>query len=277
MTAVAVPVDRVARARAVLDRAEARTGTRRRLWSAPVPALVPTAPVSPAPVRHGGATAPARVPGVREHGRPALPVDSRLAVLMTSLDRGTTLTVAGSTSLLLALLAEASATGSWVAMVGLPGVGVLAADQLGLALERVVLVPDPGPDGPRVLAALLDGMDAVVVGEVALSDADRRRLSARARERSAVLLTTTPWPGASVAIHATVSRWGGVGRGDGRLRDGMLTVSRYGRGAAARGWSGEVVLPGTWGEAGLGSRVEEPRPDASSRPFLLEPAERRVG
>jgi len=218
MTAVAVPVDRVARARAVLDRAEARTGTRRRPWSAPVPALVPTAPVPPAVVPPAAAVAPAGIPGVRGHGRPALPVDSRLSVLMPSLDRGTTLTVAGSTSLLLALLAEASAAGSWVAMVGLPGVGVLAAAQLGLALERVVLVPDPGPDGPRVLAALLDGMDAVVVGEVALTDSDRRRLSARARERSAVLLTTTPWPGASVAIHATVSRWGGVGRGDGRLR-----------------------------------------------------------
>jgi len=194
---------------------------------------------------------------------------------MPSLDRGATLTVAGSTSLLLALLAEASATGSWVAMVGLPGVGVLAAAQLGLALERVVLVPDPGPDGPRVLAALLDGMDAVVVGEVALTDSDRRRLSARARERSAVLLSTTPWPGASVAIHATVSRWGGVGRGDGRLRDGMLAVSRFGRGAAARGWSGEVVIPGTWLEADRGSRVVDPLPDAI--PFLLEPVERRVG
>lgn len=270
MTAVAVPVDRAARARAVLDRAEARTGTPRRPWSAPVPA-----PVPPALVAHGGATASAGVPGVREHGRPALPVDPRLSVLMPSLDRGATLTVAGSTSLLLALLAEASATGSWVAMVGLPGVGVLAAAQLGLALERVVLVPDPGPDGPRVLAALLDGMDAVVVGEVALTDSDRRRLSARARERSAVLLSTTPWPGASVAIHATVSRWGGVGRGDGRLRDGMLAVSRFGRGAAARGWSGEVVIPGTWLEADRGSRVVDPLPDAI--PFLLEPVERRVG
>ncbi|WP_372594712.1 hypothetical protein [Actinotalea sp.] len=247
MTAVAVPVDRAARARAVLAEAEGRAGTRRS-WSARTPVVqVPVPPDAAVPSS-----------GARDGHRPdshALPVDPRLAGLLPSLDRGTTLTVAGSTSLLLALLAEASAAGSWVALVGMPGVGVLAASQLGLALDRVVLVPDPGPEGSRVLAALLDGMDAVVVGAVALSDADRRRLSARARERSAVLLTTTPWPGASVVLTASVSRWGGVGRGEGRLRDGVLTVDRQGRGAAGRGWRGEVVLPGTGSGRGPGART----------------------
>lgn len=241
MTAVAVPVDRVARARAVLAEAEGRAGT--------------------------------RLPGP-----PALPVDPRLAGLLPSLVRGTTLTVAGSTSLLLALLAEASATGGWVALVGLPGVGVLAASQLGLVLDRVVLVPDPGPDAPRVLAALLDGMDAVVVGAVALSDADRRRLSTRARERSAVLLTTTTWPGASVVLTATATRWDGVGRGAGRLRDGVLTVSRQGRGAAGQGWRGEVAMPGTGRARGKDTRTETVRSAAAREPVALGRHEgRRVG
>ena len=212
--------DRELLARAVLARAEQQTGTQRQ-WDPPV----------------------GRVP---EHAGGALPVAPFVAALLPGgLTRGLTLCVSGSTSLVLTLLAEASAAGGWVAVVGMPAVGVLAAHQLGLALDRVVLVPDPGPDGPRVLAALVDGVDAVVVGDVALADADRRRLSARARERASVLVATTPWPGASVVLSVEGTRWSGVGRGDGRLRDRVLTVSRYGRGAAARGWRGEVQLHGS--------------------------------
>ncbi len=223
---------RAALARAVLATAEERTGTRRQPWSRAADG--PAVPQDE--VRH--TIRPGRHD---EHG--ALPIAPGLAPLLPSgLVRGTTLSVAGSTSLVLALLAEASAAGAWVAVVGMPGVGVLAAHQLGLALDRVVLVPDPGPDCPRVVAALVDGVDAVVVGDVALADADRRRLSSRARERSAVLVTTSPWPGASVVLTVERTRWSGVGRGDGRLRDRVLSVSRVGRGAAARGWRGEVHL-----------------------------------
>lgn len=226
-------LDRAAVARAVLARAEERTGTVRRPWD------------------RGETRGPAR-----DHGVRALPVDPTLdALLPHGLERGTTLTVAGSTSLLLATLARASADGAWVAVVGLPAVGLLAAHQLGLSLERLVLVPDAGPDGPRVLATMVDGVDAVVVGEVALTDADRRKLSARARERSAVLLSTGPWPGASVVLTAQGSRWSGVGRGEGRLRTRTLTVSREGRGAAGRGWRGEVPLPGLG--AARGTRLLE--------------------
>jgi len=105
------------------------------------------------------------------------------------------------------------------------------------------------------VAALLDGVDAVVVGpQVALSDADRRRLSARARERSAVLLATTPWPGAAVVLTAGASRWEGLGRGDGRLRSRRLSVRRGGRGSAAQSWQTEVVLPAQpLGTAGVGT------------------------
>ncbi|MCW2631720.1 MAG: hypothetical protein JWR88_682, partial [Pseudonocardia sp.] len=43
------------------------------------------------------------------------------------LRRGSTVAVRGSTSLLLALLAEASAGGAWSAVVGMPGLGLVAA------------------------------------------------------------------------------------------------------------------------------------------------------
>lgn len=269
MPALATPVparpgpagtDRAALARAVLSRAEERTGARR--WVRPL-LLPPADGVAAGPLASAGQPHPDAI-GL------TLPVSGLLAGLLPSrgLDRGTTVVVAGSTSLVLGLLAEASRAGGWVAVVGMPGLGVLAAAQQGLDLDRLVLVPEAGPDGPLVVAALLDGVDAVVVGpRVALTDADRRRLSARARERSAVLLPTTPWPGAAVVLTAGDSRWEGVGRGDGRLRSRRLDVRRGGRGTAAQGWLGEVRLPTEPWLPGEGLDAEV-RLDAEERPIV---------
>ena len=267
--------DRAARAWAALARAEERTGTDR--W------VRPSRPVVLPGVTQD--TLPVMVSQPMEQVEPAsaerqLPVAPPLKALLPSggLDRGSTVVVSGSMSLTLALLAEASRAGSWVAVVGLPGVGVLAAHQLGLCLDRVVLVPAPGPDGPTVVAALLDGVDVVVVGpEVALGPTDRRRLSARARERSSVLLPTTPWPGAQVVLTAESSRWQGLGRGWGRLSSRQLTVHRAGRGTAAITQRCEVALPAppapwqdgapatpTWHE-----RPEETRPGSGDLDVVL--------
>jgi hypothetical protein len=129
-------------------------------------------------------------------------------------------------------------------MVGLPAVGLLAAQQAGVVLDRLALVPRPGPDAPTVLAALLDGVDLVVVGDdAALVDSDRRRLTARARERGTVLLSTTPWPGAHVVLTAEPVGWTGLGAGHGHLDRHRLAVTRAGRGSAGRGVRAEVVLP----------------------------------
>lgn len=261
--------ERAARARAVLARAEERTGTQG--WVRPVrsvhaerrteprtealvqgrsssttlqvssvsavPSLTTATRAQPVePVPAGDPHAPERQLPVRADLAPLLPLGA--------LSRGSTVVVAGSTSLVLGLLAEASGAGSWVALVGLPGVGVLAAHELGLALDRVVLVPDPGADGPTVVAALLDGVDVVVVGpQTALGDGDRRRLSERARERSSVLVPTTPWPGAHVVLTARSEEWEGLGRGHGRLRSRRLVVDRQGRGSAAQPVQAQVTLP----------------------------------
>lgn len=252
-------VDRVALARAVLARAEQRTGTegwaRPRSSTAPALAVRPEAPAASAAVpgsgpsrSHGPSVLAGLVTEVEPPAGRMLPVHAGLAGLLPAgaLERGSTVVVAGSASLTLALLARASREGSWVALVGLPEMGVLAAHQAGFDLGRVVLVPDPGPDGPRAVAALLDGVDVVVVGaRVALGHGDRRRLSARARERSAVLLSTGAWPGARTVLTAGESRWEGLGRGQGRLRSRRLTVYRGGRGAASRVRAVEVRLYGS--------------------------------
>src|SRR4051794_37258553 len=75
-----------------------------------------------------------------------LPVVPELGALLPGhgLRRGSTVavtagrsaTAAGGTSLLLALLAEASRKGSWCAVVGVPSLGAIAAAESGVALDR---------------------------------------------------------------------------------------------------------------------------------------------
>ncbi len=162
----------------------------------------------------------------------ALPVSEDVAALLPGgiLRRGTVVSVEGATSLILALIARASREGSWAAIVGMPHVGMIAAARRGIDLSRLALVPHPGADAPAVIGACLDGMDAVVLGpRLALSDADRRRLAARARERGVVLVSAGPWTGAHVALTVCRSAWSGLGAGDGRLRSRTVTVARSGR------------------------------------------------
>lgn len=163
--------------------------------------------------------------------RPPLPVPDELSPLLPAgLRRGITVQVDGSTSVLLALLSEASRAGSWAAVVGAPSIGLLAVAQAGIDLSRLVLVPAPGAQAAPALAALLDGMDIVVVGpEVSLLRADRRRLVARARERASVIVSLRPWEGAHMTLAAERTRWSGLGAGNGRLSSRELTVTRTDR------------------------------------------------
>jgi hypothetical protein len=175
-----------------------------------------------------------------------LPTPPPLASLFPAggLRRGSSLAVTGSTSLLFAILAEVSATGSWCAIVGVPALGAVAAAEAGIAVERLALVPDPGPDLAGVVGALVDGVDLVVVGNPAgLAPAQIRRLSARARQRGAVLVGIGSWPGADLRLSLTDAVWQGAGRGDGHLRQRRVTVLAEGRGNAARPRRVVVLLP----------------------------------
>lgn len=178
-----------------------------------------------------------------------LPVQAGLEGLFPwgGLRRGSTVSVHGSTSLLLALLAAPTASDSWAAVVGLPDLGVLAAAELGVAVDRLALVRRPGADLPAVVAALLDGMDLVVAPRARLTDAQVRRLSARARHRGAVLLAAGPWPGADLELRCARARWHGLGDGCGRLTRREVTVQARGRGAAARPVRAVVQLPDAGG------------------------------
>ena len=231
--------DRVRLARAALARAEERTGAR---------SVLPIGDRPEPPRRGAGAGRAGAVPsrhGILTTERPPMAVPPALVPLLPEgLRRGATTVVSGSTSLVLALLAHACAGGAWAAVVGQPTVGLLAAAQAGVSLDRLAVVPRPGLESPTVVAALLDGVDVVVVGpQVSLTDADRRRLSARARDRGSVLLSTADWPGAGVVLTVEHGRWTGVDSGEGRLRTHEIRVARTGRGSAAVPQSLELTLP----------------------------------
>lgn len=183
---------RLSRARAALKEVEARIGMERPAWD-----------------------------------RPVFPLAPELEVLLPQgLRRGQVLTVTGATSLMLALVARASAAGSWTAAIGMPTVGVVAAARRGIVLERLALIPHPGAQAVEVAGVCVDGVDIVLLGErLALSDADRRRLATRAKERGSVIVTAGKWPGAHVNLIVERAIWSGLGAGDGRLRARELTVA----------------------------------------------------
>lgn len=219
-----------------------------------------------------------------------LPVVPALAGVLPGggLQRGTTVTTGGpgSVSLALALVAGPSAAGSWSAVVGVPSLGLLAAAELGVALERLVLVDRPEPvRWGTVVNALLDAFEVVVVRpEQRVRMADQRRLSALARERGAVIVQAggrpDAWPDApDVRITVVDQGWRGLEAGHGHLQARKVTVEVTGRRAAGRRKEVELWLPG--GDGGpspaptSGQRKDQvphradPRPGSGRRVGLL--------
>ena len=164
--------------------------------------------------------------------------------------RGSTVAVngipgSGSTTVALMLAAAATSAGEWAAVVDLAGcrgeLGARAAAEAGVELDRLAVVRSTPVDRwGAVVAALLDGVTLVVAAvPPRLRLGDARRLVARARERSAVLVAFGCWPvEASVRIHTGPGPWRGLGVGSGLLegRDLHVEVEVKGRGFAR--WAG---------------------------------------
>jgi hypothetical protein len=164
---------------------------------------------------------------------------------------GATYSVIGSTALTAALVAEPSARGMWVGVVGMPGFAAEGAAGLGCDLERIVFVPSPGREWVNVVAALVDALNVVVVQPMGkVSDAEAARLSARLRQRESVLIACGQWPRADVRLSVDGSSWRGLGRGHGHLAARRADVSVAGR-AANSGRTATLWLPDDRGEIRL--------------------------
>ncbi|MEN3362321.1 MAG: hypothetical protein V7637_6303 [Mycobacteriales bacterium] len=207
-----------------------------------------------APERSGAARETRREARPRGAGDPLeralLPVLPALGPLFPdgALRRGSTVAVAGSTSLLIAVLAGPSLAGSWCAVLGVPALGLVAAAGAGVAVDRLALVPAPGPAWPSVTAALLDAVDLVVVAPAArVRPQDARRLAARARQRGSVLVPygvpAGGWEGADLWLSVAETQWSGLGAGWGHLRARQALLRSDGRGSAGRLRRARVWLP----------------------------------
>jgi hypothetical protein len=202
------------------------------------------AQVTPLTLRHESGVLP---------GLPALPVLPALAGLLPGgLPRGAVVAAGGWGLLCLALAAGASAEGTWTALVGLPQLGVAAAADVGVDPGRMLLVADPGPSWPQVVASLLDGCELVVLRPPGRPSAQvRTRLAAALRRSGGVLVVAGEWEGARARLSVARQEWAGAGAGHGRLRARRVQVVADGRGAAARPVRQWLWLPGPDGSVSI--------------------------
>ncbi|MGY1551958.1 hypothetical protein ACW5CM_09250 [Microbacterium sp. A588] len=163
---------------------------------------------------------------------PFLPLDPALEGLLPDpgLRVGSSYSISPSPSLLGALLAPPSQRGSWCAVIGMPTIGVEAMAGFGIELERLILVPDPGPRWLTVATALSEVVPLIAVHPRSrVSDADIARLNARLRDRGCTLLVTAPWPQSEATIRVEETEWHGLGSGWGLLADRTVTLRASGR------------------------------------------------
>jgi len=181
-----------------------------------------------------------------------LPVLPPLSDLLPGggLRRGYVIAVEQSGLLCMTLAAGASAAGAWCAAVGMPELGVLAAADVGVDVDRLLLVPDPGPRWPQVVAALLEGCELVLLRPPARPSAQvARRLAAHARRSRGAIVVAGTWAGANLWLRLARSQWVGAGAGHGRIKGRRALVVVGGRGAGARQRAQWWWLPGPNGAA----------------------------
>jgi hypothetical protein len=183
-----------------------------------------------------------RITGMQD-GVPRIPIATHPALAdLVQLRTGGSYQV-DSASLAMALLAAPSQAGAWSAVVGAEDFGIEAAAEMGVALGRTVLVPDPGELWLEVTAALVDVVTMVVLRPPAGVDARAAgRIGARLRKRSSALVAWGSWPGAEASLSLVASSWSGVEHGHGRLRSRRVVVDVR-RGSAPPRRAG-LLLPG---------------------------------
>ncbi|MFT4188295.1 MAG: hypothetical protein QM621_06895 [Aeromicrobium sp.] len=159
-------------------------------------------------------------------------------------------------SLALALLAGPSSSGAWCGVVACPDLGLGAAAEWGVDLDRLVVVPDPGAAWWETVAALVDALTVVVACPPArVTQREAARLAARLRTRQSVLAVWGEWPRCEARLSLVSSQWSGIGDGHGRLRSRRAVIEA--RADVTRRRRREVWLPGTDGTLGV---VDEPAP-----------------
>ena len=151
--------------------------------------------------------------------------------------RGTVVSVDGAASVLIGLLATITADGGHVAVIGMPGLGLLAFHEQGGNLAKLALIPQSKDAGIDCAAILLEGFDAVVLGLAggAVTPSRGRAVVARARSKGSLLIVSEgQWDGPDLRISSRVSGYSGLSAGRGRVTGVQLDVAAAGKGFQQR-------------------------------------------
>lgn len=183
------------------------------------------------------------------------PVDEAFAPMLpdAGLVRGRIVGCTGpaAMSLALALAARATTTGSWLATIGVPMLGVEAVAELGVPLERLVAIESDGSPASWAdrVGAAADGFDLILTCPPSGAERVVRKIRQRLQARGVVLLAVGPSsPGVSCDVEFTTTavEWAGLGRGHGAL-SARRAVVRVGGRRVPREVERELWLPGPTG------------------------------
>ncbi len=142
------------------------------------------------------------------------------------LRRGVVYSLSSQHTLIWALVAQGTQNGHFAATVGLSHLGVRSAEDIGVDLDRLVIVHQPGSQWWHSTSLLADAVSLVVVAPRGPlpSPHQRDRFEARLRERGSTLLFCGHWPGSEAQISVGRSSWEGLGRGSGLLQRQRLRL-----------------------------------------------------
>lgn len=196
------------------------------------------------------------------------------------LQRGWTTRVDGGASaraLAWALLGDVTTSGGWIAAVDVSGISLAAAREVGVAIERVLVVTSPdGATWSATIGALIGAVDVIVFGapKHRVQPREYRRMASRCRERGTVLVELAANDGDrgrggqqtqgqrdqgqlqyDVSFTVDPIGWSGLGQGFGRLQARGLDVSVAGRRMPGSGRRGQYELPAADGSL---REIEQP-------------------
>jgi len=164
------------------------------------------------------------------------PMDSALVSLFPKggLCKGSSYSLDSSASLLWSLVAESTKQGIWCAIIGIPDLGIGIAKEVGVNINRVVLIPSPGPKWMAVLGDLIETVGICVLGSFSAPGATQlSTLHSRLRNHKTSLLVRATWPNSKTSF-AVTHQWSGVRSGEGLLQTHHLHIT-------AKSHSGEAI------------------------------------
>lgn len=157
----------------------------------------------------------------------SVPVHPALAELFPrGLRAGAVYSLHGSMSAALALLAGPSMAGSWCSVIGMPDLGVEAAAEWGVWLDRLALVPQVAAEDWTTVVASLVEVSALVLAiqPERVSAGEVSRLLARLRSSGSTLVVLGDWPRAAATLTGRITHWDGLYAGHGHLSGGRLLL-----------------------------------------------------